>query len=63
MDRSTTNWPGNWLFTILTTCESIAAQEVRAMISGGNATVYVSKMDTAVRFYCEILGLKLTLRH
>ena len=32
------------------------------MISGGNATVYVSNMDTAVRFYSEILGLKLTNR-
>lgn len=30
------------------------------MISGGNATVYVSDMDAAVRFYSEILGLKLT---
>ena len=31
------------------------------MISG-NPTVYVSNMDTAVRFYSEILGLKLTNR-
>ena len=28
------------------------------MISGGNATVYVSDMDAAVRFYTENLGLK-----
>ena len=32
------------------------------MIHGGNATVYVSNMDTAVRFYTEVLGLKLTNR-
>lgn len=32
------------------------------MISGGNATVYVSNMDAAVRFYSETLGMKLTNR-
>ena len=32
------------------------------MFYGGNATVYVSDMDTAVRFYSEVLGLKLTNR-
>lgn len=32
------------------------------MIAGGNATVYVSNMDAAVRFYTEALGLKLTNR-
>ena len=32
------------------------------MISGGNATVYVSNMDAAVRFYTDNLGLKLTNR-
>ena len=32
------------------------------MISGGNATVFVSNMDRAVQFYCEVLGLKLTNR-
>ena len=32
------------------------------MISGGNATVYVSSMDNAIRFYTEVLGLKLTNR-
>ena len=32
------------------------------MISGGNATIYVSNMDTAIRFYTEVLGLKLTNR-
>ena len=32
------------------------------MIYGGNATVYVSNMDTAIRFYTEVLGLKLTNR-
>ena len=32
------------------------------MIHGGHATVYVSNMDSAIRFYTEILGLKLTNR-
>jgi catechol 2,3-dioxygenase-like lactoylglutathione lyase family enzyme len=32
------------------------------MINGGNATLYVSNMDTAIRFYTEVLGLKLTNR-
>ena len=32
------------------------------MINGGNATVYVSDMDRAVRFYTEVIGLKLTNR-
>ena len=30
------------------------------MISGGNTTIHVSRMDAAVRFYTEVLGLKLT---
>ena len=33
------------------------------MVTGGNATVYVSNMDVAVRFYSEILGLKLINRY
>ena len=32
------------------------------MFSGGNVTVYVSNMDSAVRFYSETLGLKLAYR-
>jgi catechol 2,3-dioxygenase-like lactoylglutathione lyase family enzyme len=32
------------------------------MINGGNATIYVANMDHAVRFYTEVLGLKLTNR-
>jgi predicted enzyme related to lactoylglutathione lyase len=32
------------------------------MISGGNATVFVSNMDSAVRFYTQTLGLRLTNR-
>ena len=32
------------------------------MISGGNATIYVSNMDSAIQFYTEVLGLKLTNR-
>jgi catechol 2,3-dioxygenase-like lactoylglutathione lyase family enzyme len=32
------------------------------MIAAGNATLYVSNMDAAVRFYTEVLGLKLTNR-
>jgi catechol 2,3-dioxygenase-like lactoylglutathione lyase family enzyme len=37
-------------------------KELSAMIYGGNATVYVSNMETAIRFYTEVLGLKLTNR-
>ena len=33
------------------------------MISGGNATVFVSNMDNAVRFYTEALGLSLVERY
>jgi catechol 2,3-dioxygenase-like lactoylglutathione lyase family enzyme len=32
------------------------------MISGGNATLVVSEMDRAVRFYVETLGFKLRAR-
>jgi catechol 2,3-dioxygenase-like lactoylglutathione lyase family enzyme len=32
------------------------------MIRGGNATLYVSDMDRAVRFYVETLGFKLRAR-
>lgn len=32
------------------------------MFSSGNVTVYVSNMDRAVRFYTEVLGLKLAYR-
>lgn len=32
------------------------------MITGGNATVFVSDMDKSIRFYTEILGLRLTNR-
>ncbi|HUQ52134.1 MAG TPA: VOC family protein [Gammaproteobacteria bacterium] len=32
------------------------------MITGGTATLYVSNMDNAIRFYTEVLGLKLTNR-
>lgn len=32
------------------------------MISGGTATIYVSNMDNAIRFYTEVLGLELTNR-
>jgi len=32
------------------------------MVTGGNATVFVSNMDTAVEFYTQVLGLKLTNR-
>jgi len=32
------------------------------MITGGNATVFVSNMDAAVQFYTQTLGLKLTNR-
>ncbi len=31
-------------------------------IIGGNTTVFISNMDEAIRFYTEVLGLKLTFR-
>ena len=36
--------------------------EEKTMITGGNATVFVSNMDNAVQFYTEVLGLRLTNR-
>ncbi|MDZ4722922.1 MAG: VOC family protein [candidate division Zixibacteria bacterium] len=32
------------------------------MISGGNATILVSNMDNAVKFYTDVLGFKLQYR-
>ena len=32
------------------------------MITGGNATVFVSNKENAVQFYTEVLGLRLTNR-
>jgi predicted enzyme related to lactoylglutathione lyase len=37
-------------------------EEEQNMISGGNATVFVSSMDRAVDFYTGVLGCKLTNR-
>jgi predicted enzyme related to lactoylglutathione lyase len=34
----------------------------RTVISGGNATIFISDMDAAVDFYTSTLGLKLTNR-
>jgi catechol 2,3-dioxygenase-like lactoylglutathione lyase family enzyme len=33
------------------------------MFSGGNVTVYVADMDRSVRFYSEVLGLRLIERY
>lgn len=33
------------------------------MITGGNATVFISNMDRAVRFYTETLGMRLAERY
>jgi len=35
---------------------------LESMFSSGNVTVYVKNMDAAVRFYTEVLGLKLAYR-
>ena len=32
------------------------------MISGGNATIIVADMDRSIRFYTDVLGMKLTNR-
>jgi len=34
----------------------------KTVISGGNATIFVSNMDAAVDFYTSVLGLRLTNR-
>jgi catechol 2,3-dioxygenase-like lactoylglutathione lyase family enzyme len=34
-----------------------------ALVSGGHAIVYVSSMDRSVRFYTDVLGMKLTYRY
>jgi len=41
---------------------SICDKMETTMITGGNATVYVSDMDRAVSFYVNVLGLKLGQR-
>ena len=33
------------------------------MIAGGNATVFVANMDASLKFYNEVLGLKISSRH
>ena len=33
------------------------------MVTGGNATVFISSMDQAVRFYTETIGLRLAERY
>jgi predicted enzyme related to lactoylglutathione lyase len=40
----------------------MVAKGEKTMISGGNATVFVSNMDRAVHFYSEVLGMRLTNR-
>jgi catechol 2,3-dioxygenase-like lactoylglutathione lyase family enzyme len=44
----------------MTTREQAAT--TRRLIEGGNATIYVSDMDRAVRFYTETLGLTILYR-
>lgn len=46
----------------LCTCLGRIGGKTEIMISGGNATVFVSNMDRAVEFYTGVLGLKLTNR-
>jgi predicted enzyme related to lactoylglutathione lyase len=40
----------------------ILCRRITIMISGGNATIIVANMDDSIRFYTEVLGLKLTNR-
>jgi predicted enzyme related to lactoylglutathione lyase len=37
-------------------------RRILIMIAGGNATIIVADMDKSIRFYTEVLGLKLTNR-
>jgi predicted enzyme related to lactoylglutathione lyase len=53
--------PVNWLFSF-SLGGSNMCQEDLGMISGGNATIIVADMDRSIRFYTEILNLKLTNR-
>jgi catechol 2,3-dioxygenase-like lactoylglutathione lyase family enzyme len=53
--------PIDWLFSFVAMSVIIGAKE-NSMITGGNATVFVSNMDNAVRFYTDTLGLRLTNR-
>jgi len=62
---STANQSGplEWLFSLCTVFGDYEkARRGKRMITGGNATVFVSDMDRAIRFYTETLGLKLTNR-
>ena len=55
--------PLKWLFSLCMLSANMVRQGgFKRMISGGNATVFISNMDAAVRFYTEVLGLKLTNR-
>src|SRR6185369_13994930 len=51
----------NGSFHPRTVCRMLEGLEA-TMFSSGNVTVYVSNMDRAVRFYTEVLGLKLAYR-
>jgi predicted enzyme related to lactoylglutathione lyase len=53
--------PVNWLFSFSLSGSNMC-QEDLDMISGGNATIIVADMDRSIRFYTEILDLKLTNR-
>ena len=61
--RSSHNWPFR-----VDLCERRIVEEyprpggLSAMFSSGNVTVYVSDLDSAIRFYTTQLGLKLTNR-
>src|SRR5271157_2210770 len=53
----------SWLFPF---CAKLAImvwyRRAKRMVSGGNATVFVSSMNAAVQFYTQVLGLKLATR-
>ena len=57
-----TNWPFQLALFKRATIRNPPKEALSAMISGGNATIYVANMDAAVRFYTDVLGLKLTNR-
>ena len=40
-----------------------SSRDTLSLLSGGHALVYVSNMDAAVRFYSDVLGLRLTNRY
>jgi predicted enzyme related to lactoylglutathione lyase len=44
-------------------CKLGFRREVTAMVTGGNATVFLTNMNAPIKFYTEVLGLKVTAHY